>query len=105
MWNILGGIVVKLKIIGLDEYNRYHLINEDTNETYFLFLEFYGIKTPPAGSIIAIDERLLNPNFEGFCQPYAFKLCQDKTSMPKNDSEYIALKTGNFSYVLKRIYG
>ena len=97
--------MVKLKIIKVNDYNNYNLINVDTNEIYSLFLEFYGISKPKAEDLIAIDERLLDSSYEGYCQPYAFKLCEDKVSLPKNDPEYIALKTGEFSYVLKRIYG
>lgn len=97
--------MVKLKIIKVNNYNNYNLINVDTNDMYSLFLEFYGINKPKAGDLIAIDERLLNPSYEGYCQPYAFKLCENKVSVPQNDAEYIALKTGEFSFVLKRIYG
>lgn len=97
--------MVKLKIVKEGTFNKYHFINVDTEEKTALILEFYGVSKPTVGDIIAIDEKLLDPSYEGFCQPYAFKLCENRVSMPKNDAEYIALKSGKFSYVLKRIYG
>lgn len=97
--------MVKLQIIGTDAYNKYLLLNTKTQANLSLILEFYGVNSPTVGDIIAINEKLLDPSYEGFCQPYAFKLCENKVSMPKDDAEYIALKSGKFSYVLKRIYG
>lgn len=97
--------MVKLQIIGTDAYNKYLLLNTKTQANLSLILEFYGVNSPTVGDIIAINEKLLDPSYEGFCQPYAFKLCENRATMPKDDAEYIALKSGKFSYVLKRIYG
>ena len=97
--------MVKLQIIRTDAYNKYLLLNTKTQANLSLILEFYGVNSPTVGDIIAINEKLLDPSYEGFCQPYAFKLCENKVSMPKDDAEYVALKSGKFSYVLKRIYG
>lgn len=97
--------MIVLKIEKINEYNNYFLKDNSSNKNYSLYLEFYGVEKPVVGSEIAINEKLLNPNYEGFAQPYAFELCKDLTSLDKNNAEYIALNIKNKKYVLKRIYG
>lgn len=97
--------MVVLKIIDVGAYNKYELMDMKTNKSYSLFLEFYGINKPDYFDEIAMSEDLLDPNYEEYCQPYAFKLCEEKQSMPKNSPEFIALKSHNKKYILKRIYG
>ena len=60
------------------------------------------------GDKILIHEKLVDVNWSGYTQPYAFELNQ--TMLPKqvmlnNDVEFVVLGSGNKNFVLKRIYG
>lgn len=97
--------MVILEISSVNLYNNYNLLDKKNNKTYSLYLEFYGIDKPKVGDCLAINEKLLDRNYEGYCQPYAFKLCENENKINANDIEKIALNLGNKKYVLKRIYG
>ena len=97
--------MVKLRIMGINKSSEFLLLNENDNKMYSLMLEFYKMKSPKINDYLTIDERLLNPKYEGFTQPYAF------TTMAKNEVKKIAkidvvlLSSSNSDIILKRIYG
>ena len=97
--------MVILEIESVNQFNNYTLKDKKNNKSYNLYMEFYGIQKPVNGSSIALNEFLLNPNYEGYSQPYAFKLCENENSLNLNDTEKIALKTNTNKYILKRLYG
>lgn len=71
-------------------------------------LEFYGVTKPKVNDKILINERLLDINWEGYTQPYAFGLIgkvTPKQVMSANNPEYIVLGTAGKNFVLKRMYG
>ena len=91
--------MVTLKIIKEKEYNRYNLVDESTTKYYSVVLEFYNMKKPELNSYLQIDERLLDENYEDYCQPYAFE--------PTLEKDYCAVLVDeeNNKTFLRRIYG
>lgn len=78
------------------------------SKRYSLVLEFYGVAKPKAADKLLIHEILLDKNWEGYTQPYAFELKQGvkpELVMEANYKEYIVLGVKGKNYVLKRIYG
>lgn len=97
--------MVILEISSVNLYNNYYLLDKKNNKAYSLYLEFYGVDKPKVGDSLAINEKLLDKNYEGYCQPYAFILCENENKINVNNTEKIALNCGNKKYILKRIYG
>ncbi|MBR4418408.1 MAG: hypothetical protein IKT33_00190 [Clostridia bacterium] len=93
-------------IVKVLEYNNYEI--KSGNKSYHVMFEFYNVKKPDVGDRILIHEKLLDINWSGYTQPYAFEL--DKVLLPKHvmlndDREYIVLGTGGKNFVMKRVYG
>lgn len=84
----------------------FSLYDKKNDRHYDLFLEFYGIDYPKTGDKISLPSELLNPAFEGFCQPYAFEVVQNKNEYDKQKkTEFATLLTNDKKYLLRRIYG
>ncbi len=94
-----------LKILEIGKYNSYVLEEIHSKKRYNLILEFYGIKNPEVGDSIIINSKLLDPKFEGYCQPYAFESCKKSLSEFGEETEYIVLHSKNEDIVLQRVYG
>ena len=92
--------MVTLKIVKEKEYNRYNLVDESTTKYYSVVLEFYNMKKPELNSYLQIDERLLDENYEDYCQPYAFEPTLEK--VPSSALLFLTttLVPLNFSYFL-----
>lgn len=93
-------------IVKVLPYNTFEL--KSSNKTFRVMLEFYNIGNPKVGDKILIHEKLVDVNWSGYTQPYAFELNQ--TMLPKqvmlnNDAEFVVLGSGSKNFVLKRIYG
>ena len=90
--------MVLLKFIQEGEYNTFTLINEDNSKQYSLVLECYNMQKPTLNSYLKIDERLLDPHYEDYCQPYAFE--------PTTENDFCAVLIEKDRKVgLRRIYG
>ena len=94
-----------LKIIEIKEFSEYALLDEKENRTYDLMLEFHSKIKPKVGDMLVINEKLLDPSFEGFCKPYAFIDCDKKLEDIGEELEYIVIYSSHKTYILKRIYG
>lgn len=93
-----------LKIIKLNKVHEYFLQDIKTNKEYRLILEFYGIDYPKVNDFLLLDENLLNPNHERYCQPYAFGILEaSNTKLDKID--LVGLITKDKQYLLQRMYG
>ena len=100
---------VSLKIISINKNNEYVLQNEKSKKQHTLMLEFYNVKNPKVGDRLFISKNLLDINFEGFCQPYAFTVANEneieKFAQNNFDNEIAVLFNSNNKTILKRIYG
>lgn len=97
-----------LKILKKSEFNNYVLQDIESGKTYNLVLEFYDTLEPDINDEMIINEKLLDPSFEGYSKPYAFTTCDKKLEdfiNAKEELEYIVLNTNKKNIVLKRIYG
>ena len=97
--------MVKLKIMGFRNNGKYILMDEQNEQLYELFLEFHGIKKPNIADCITLDEKLLNPKFEGFAQPYAWTLLQKTELKSAQKIDCAVLTYHGKDFLLKRIYG
>lgn len=95
-----------MKIESVGEYGQFTLVDEN-GEKHVLLFEFY--QTPPLekGDKIMIDEVLLDRQYEGFVQPYAFEKTTKgeilKNKAPLEEIGYIE-KQGE-KIVIRRIFG
>lgn len=100
--------MVRLEIISEDK-GLYELKKaKRPSPVYELLIEFYGIEKPSVGSIILMDERLLDEKYEGFSQPYSFEYYMeyvDDKAAPIEGTEHIVLFDNNKSIIMERIYG
>ncbi len=96
--------MVELKVLNVNEYNNFLLKDVQTEKVYSLFLEFYNVPNIEVGDTIFLNHNLLNPQFEGFAQPYAFELFSGEVDV-KNNNEDLEFCSKNKKYCLKRIYG
>ena len=94
-----------LKIIQKLQYNTYTLEEKDTKKQYHLSLEFYDDVIADIGDYLLIDEKLLDPNYVGFCQPYAFGRTNKSVEEIKGNLDYVVLHKNKFNVVLERLYG
>lgn len=90
-------------IVNVGEFGKFSLAQKDSKVVHSLIMEFYGIPAPEVGDSILINEKLLDKNYEGYAQPYAFKL--DGGAIRNEDTEKIAVHKQGKNYVLKRVYG
>ncbi len=95
---------LKLKVVQLKPYNQYVLLDEASQKTFSLVLEFYGVKSPQINDFLVLNEKLLDQNFEGYCEPYAFTPLEDSDEI-RDESELSGLICSGEKYVLKRVYG
>lgn len=95
---------MELKVLKINEYNNFLLKDVQTEKVYSLFLEFYNVPDIEVSDTIFLNKNLLNPQFEGFAQPYAFELFLGNVD-EKNNLEYAIYCKKNKKYILKRIYG
>ena len=94
---------IELEIIKVE--NSVFTFKDIIDETYDLLLEFYGISKPVVGNKITLDERLLDESYEGFCQPYAFKLVSLTEYDSKNPQDFALLDGKSGKFTLRRVYG
>ncbi len=95
---------LNLKITQLKPYNQYVLLETKSQKTYTLVLEFYGVEKPKINDILVLNEKLLDPKFQDYCQPYAFAPFE-KSDKIGDESELIGLVCKGKKYILKRIFG
>ena len=95
---------LSLKIKKINEFNEYILQDKKSKKEYNLVLEFYGINQPNINDIILLNENLVNKNYEGYAQPYAFEIF-DKKDIEINEIDMAGLITKDKKYILKRVYG
>ena len=97
--------MVDLKVKSINE-GEYLLVDEKRNRLYYLYIEFYGIDNPKLDDIITLDERLLNKNWDGYTQPYAFEVVKSKCDYDESKKEeYLVIETNGKNILLRRIYG
>lgn len=91
--------MIKLKIIGIEEYNY---ILENNNNTCNLNIEFLGDKIPTINDIIYINEKILKEK-----NLYVYGPLNSKYSRNINvtEEELIKVITPNEEYYLQRYYG
>lgn len=88
------------------ENHKYFLFCKECDLMFTSLFEFYGITSPKVGDTISLDEKLLDPYFEGYCQPYAFELVHNRNDFDENKkTEFAILCTNDKKYLLRRIYG
>ena len=91
--------------MGIENY-KYVLIDEEKNEMFDLFLEFYGIDKLKVNDTITFDEKLLNKKWEGYAQPYAFKLVKNQKDYDESKKiEFAVLTLEGKDFLVRRIYG
>lgn len=95
---------LKLKILKINKYNEFILQDQDSKKEYSLILEFYGINKPKINDILLLDERLLDKNYKGYSQPYAFEKFND-SDKNLNETDLVGLVSKDKKYILKRVYG
>lgn len=97
--------MLTLKFVKIEEHNRYLLEDENKNK-YSLVLEFYGLDKPKIDDVITLDNRLLDKNFEGYAQPYAFEIIKSKNDYDeKRKIDYAILTINGKQLPIRRIYG
>ena len=97
--------MITLKILKIEKNNKYLLEDEKLNK-YNLFLEFYGIDNPKIDDTISFDKKLLDMDFEGYAQPYAFEVIKESNDYDKSKKLDYAILTKNGKQLpLRRIYG
>lgn len=94
---------IELEIIKVE--NSVFTLKDVIEETYNLLIEFYGINKPVVGDKITLDERLLDDEYEGYCQPYAFKLVDRNAFDEEVQQDFIGLENKEGYFILRRIYG
>ncbi len=99
--------MIELCISEINEYNEYILLDEKTEQVYFLCLEFDKI-LPEVGDKIILPKILLNRFSPVYAQPYAFGEI-DELSFSKDEQIYkneraCLIKNGHKIY-LKRVFG
>lgn len=92
-----------LNVVNVGKFGRFDFVDKNSKTVHSLIMEFYDIPTPEVGDCILINEKLLDKNYEGYAQPYAFKF--DGGAMKNDDIEKIAVHKHGKNYVLKRVYG
>ena len=95
---------LKLKIIKINKFNEFILQDQDSEKEYSLILEFYGINKPKINDILLLDERLLDKNYKGYSQPYAFEKFND-SDKNLNVTDLVGFVSKDKKYILKRVYG
>ena len=90
----------RFKIIEIGEFNTYIIKDDITSKSLSIMLEFYGVDAK-IGDFLSIDERLLNTNFDGYSQPYAFEV----VSKICDGADFAILENSSEIYPLRRIYG
>ncbi len=95
---------LKLKILKINKYNEFILQDQDSKKEYSLILEFYGINKPKINDILLLDERLLDKNYKGYSQSYAFEKFNDDDKN-LNETDLVGLVSKDKKYILKRVYG
>ena len=97
--------MVDLTIFKKIDNNNYELINLENGNRYKLLLEFYGIEAEPR-DILSLHEKLLDKNYEGYCQPYAFEKTTTHSAVEISKNLDLAiLKKIDENITLKRLYG
>lgn len=99
--------MIELKIEEIKEFNEYVLLDEKTEEVYFLCLEFFKVK-PDIGDKIIIPKILLNRFSPVYAQPYSFEEIDEKTLIEYKKfkkNELACLVKNDENIFLKRVYG
>lgn len=97
-------MLLNLKVIKVNNFNEYILEDKKEGKEYSIIMEFYGIDKPKVNDIIALSDRLVDPNNKWYSQPYAFELLND-TETNLKQIDVIGLISKDKKYILKRIYG
>ena len=99
--------MTKLKIVDKKKY-EYNLEDENNNK-YNLVLDFLDIKDKPKiGDYIYINEKLLNPRYDGYSTRYVFGNLENKYGKENiciDDIDVIKVVMDDLEIYLKRLYG
>ncbi len=97
--------MIELTIQEIKEFGEYILLDELTEEVYFLCLEFDKI-VPEIGDKLIISNNLLNRFSPLFAQPYAFEIIGENniSEKIKIDDRACLIKDDNKIF-MKRVYG
>lgn len=93
-----------LKVVRINKYNEFILQDKDSKKEYSLILEFYGIDKPKVNDVLFLNEKLVDKNYEGYSQPYAFEMLNDDDNN-LNGIDIVGLVSKGKKYILKRVYG
>lgn len=97
--------MIELEITKVENH-KYYLFCKEYNENYALFFEFFGITIPKTGDKISLDEKLLDPYYEGYCQPYSFEVVERRSEYDTSKKiEFAILYSNDKKHLLRRIYG
>ena len=97
--------MTKLRIMRIKNNSYYVLLDENTEKIYTLIFEFHLMEYPNVNDYIIFDEKLLNPKFEGFAQPYALRPIEQNEIETTDQIDIFVLESNNKNTMLKRIYG
>ncbi len=97
--------MVELIIKEINKNNQFILLDNKTEEAYFLFFEFYNVQ-PELGDKLIISRDLLNRFSPFFAQPYAFDVLDEKSIIGDIKAQDKAcLIKNNCKIYLIRVYG
>lgn len=97
--------MVALKILEIKKAGVLVLQEKESEKIFELMFQFFGVNANVSDTII-LNEKLLNPNFEGFIQPYAFEKCDKKVEEIDAGTEFSVLhKMSGENLVIQRVYG
>ena len=97
--------MAKFKILRIKNGSYYVLLDENTGKLHTMIFEFHNMNTPKINDCILFNEKLLNPNFEGFAQPYALRIIKEDELPSTKQIDIFKLETNGKTITLKRIYG
>lgn len=83
----------------------YSCYDKKNNKNYDLILEFYSMNNPVVGDKISLSKNLLDVNYEGYCQPYAFRPVKNSEYNEKEKVDFAMLENKDGRILLRRIYG
>ena len=99
-----------MKKLTITNINRYMYFLKDNEEKEYIFtFEFHNLEKEPAiGNNIYIADELLNDNYRGYSDFYAFGPLNSqygRVITNENDPDIIVLDMDNKQIYLKRLYG
>lgn len=99
--------MIRLKIININK--KLYTLEDENGNKYEILLDFLDISTKLCeGDTIYINEQLLDDNYVGYSDFYAFGHLDNgygKENISLEDEDVIILLVGNEKIYLKRLYG